>query len=64
MIDEMEVVDPCIVRLRDGRSMDYSEYGAADGYPIVNAHVGRACRLDGSRRRCSSGLPVWLKLLK
>jgi pimeloyl-ACP methyl ester carboxylesterase len=46
MIDEMEVVDPCIVRLRDGRSMGYSEYGAADGYPIVNAHVGRACRLD------------------
>ena len=46
MINEMEVVDPCIVRLRDGRSMGYSQYGAADGYPIVNAHGGLACRLD------------------
>jgi pimeloyl-ACP methyl ester carboxylesterase len=45
MIDEMEVV-PYIVRLRDGRSMGYSQYGAADGYPIVNAHGGLACRLD------------------
>jgi hypothetical protein len=46
MIDEMEVVDPCIVRQRDGRSMGYSQYGTADGYPIVNAHGGLACRLD------------------
>ena len=26
--------------------MGYSQYGAADGYPIVNAHGGLACRLD------------------
>ena len=26
--------------------MGYSRYGAADGYPIVNAHGGLACRLD------------------
>jgi len=35
-----------IVRLRDGRSMSYAEYGSSDGFPIVNAHGGLACRLD------------------
>jgi pimeloyl-ACP methyl ester carboxylesterase len=35
-----------IVRLRDGRSICYAEYGTADGFPIVNAHGGLACRLD------------------
>ncbi|MDT5280715.1 MAG: hypothetical protein QOJ20_1910 [Mycobacterium sp.] len=45
MIDEMEAV-PRIVGLPDGRSMGYAQYGAADGYPIVNAHGGLACRLD------------------
>lgn len=34
------------IRLRDGRSMAYSEYGAPDGFVVVNAHGGLACRLD------------------
>src|SRR5262245_51556884 len=34
------------VRLKDGRSINYAEYGSADGYPIVNAHGGLACRVD------------------
>jgi pimeloyl-ACP methyl ester carboxylesterase len=35
-----------IVRLQDGRSMSYAQYGSPDGFPIVNAHGGLACRLD------------------
>jgi pimeloyl-ACP methyl ester carboxylesterase len=35
-----------VVRLRDGRSMGFAQYGARDGFPIVNAHGGLACRLD------------------
>lgn len=34
------------VRLRDGRSMAYAQYGADDGAVVVNAHGGLACRLD------------------
>ena len=33
-------------RLRDGRSLGYAEYGNPDGFPVVNAHGGLACRLD------------------
>jgi hypothetical protein len=40
----MQVVDR-IVRLPDGRSMGYAQYGTRDGFPIVNAHGGLACRL-------------------
>jgi pimeloyl-ACP methyl ester carboxylesterase len=35
-----------IVRLLDGRSVSYAQYGTPDGFPIVNAHGGLACRLD------------------
>lgn len=35
-----------VLRLRDGRSLGYAEYGVPDGYPIVNAHGGLACRFD------------------
>jgi len=35
-----------IVRLLDGRSVSYAQYGQPDGFPIVNAHGGLACRLD------------------
>ena len=34
------------VRLRDGRTVAYAQYGAPDGVVIVNAHGGLACRLD------------------
>jgi pimeloyl-ACP methyl ester carboxylesterase len=34
------------VRLADGRSVCYAQYGAPDGAVIVNAHGGLACRLD------------------
>ena len=35
-----------VVRLRDGRSMGYAQFGAPDGFVIVNAHGGLASRLD------------------
>ena len=35
-----------IVRLLDGRSVSYVQYGQPDGFPIINAHGGLACRLD------------------
>jgi pimeloyl-ACP methyl ester carboxylesterase len=46
MIGGMQVAVDRIVRLRDGRSMGYAQYGTRDGFPIVNAHGGLACRLD------------------
>ena len=46
MIDAMQVVVHRIVRLRDGRLMGFAQYGSLDGFPIVNAHGGLACRLD------------------
>lgn len=35
-----------LICLRDGRSMAYAEYGTPDGFVVVNAHGGLACRLD------------------
>lgn len=35
-----------VVGLRDGRSMSYAEYGDPEGFAIVSAHGGLACRLD------------------
>ena len=35
-----------VIRLNDGRSLGYAEYGKPDGFPVVNAHGGLACRLD------------------
>ena len=42
----MEVTVDHVVRLRDGRSMGYAQFGAPDGFVVVNAHGGLACRLD------------------
>jgi pimeloyl-ACP methyl ester carboxylesterase len=46
MIDSMQLDVDRIVRLLDGRSVSYAQYGSPDGFPIVNAHGGLACRLD------------------
>ena len=46
MIDSMQPTVDRIVRLLDGRSVSYALYGSQDGFPIVNAHGGLACRLD------------------
>lgn len=35
-----------VVELRDGRALCFAEYGAPDGFPVINAHGGLACRLD------------------
>jgi pimeloyl-ACP methyl ester carboxylesterase len=35
-----------LVRLRDGRRLSYAQYGDPDGFVILNAHGGLACRLD------------------
>lgn len=35
-----------VAGLRDGRTMSYAQYGDPDGFPVVNAHGGLACRLD------------------
>lgn len=35
-----------VIRLRDGRRLSYAQYGDPDGFAIVNAHGGLACRLD------------------
>ncbi|HZN79264.1 MAG TPA: alpha/beta hydrolase [Mycobacterium sp.] len=42
----MQCVVDRVVRLPDGRSMGYAQYGSDGGFPIVNAHGGLACRLD------------------
>src|ERR1700712_2237228 len=34
------------VRLRDGRRLSYAQYGDLEGFPVLNAHGGLACRLD------------------
>jgi pimeloyl-ACP methyl ester carboxylesterase len=46
MIGGMRLGDDRVVRLRDGRTAGYAQYGAPDGFPVVNAHGGLACRLD------------------
>lgn len=35
-----------LVHLRDGRRVSYVEYGDPDGFAVLNAHGGLACRLD------------------
>lgn len=42
-----------VVRLRDGRRMSYAEYGDPNGFPVLNAHGGLACRVD-----VSAGAPI------
>jgi pimeloyl-ACP methyl ester carboxylesterase len=38
--------DDHVVRLRDGRSLGYAQYGRPDGAVVVNAHGGLVGRLD------------------
>lgn len=35
-----------VVRLNDGRQLSYVQYGAPDGFVVLSAHGGLACRLD------------------
>lgn len=35
-----------LVRLKDGRRLSYAQYGDPNGFPILNAHGGLACRFD------------------
>ena len=35
-----------VIGLRDGRRLSYAQYGDQDGFAILNAHGGLACRLD------------------
>ncbi len=35
-----------VAGLRDGRTLSYAQYGDAEGFPIVSAHGGLACRWD------------------
>jgi hypothetical protein len=42
MIDSMQPTVDRIVRLLDGRSVSYAQYGSPDGFPIVNVHGGLA----------------------
>ena len=46
MIVQVQTTIDHVVRLRDGRSMGYAQYGDPNGFPVVNAHGGMACRLD------------------
>jgi pimeloyl-ACP methyl ester carboxylesterase len=46
MIGRVDVTVDRLIRLRDGRKMAYAEYGTPDGFVVVNAHGGLACRLD------------------
>ena len=38
--------DDHVARLQDGRIIGYAQYGDPNGFPVVNAHGGLACRLD------------------
>jgi hypothetical protein len=38
--------DGHVVRLRDGRSLGFAQYGRPDGVVVVNAHGGLVGRLD------------------
>ncbi|WP_319436569.1 alpha/beta hydrolase [Mycobacterium sp. RTGN5] len=43
------------LRLRDGRSVCYAQYGASDGAVVVSAHGGLACRLDVAAADAAAG---------
>ncbi|BDX32292.1 alpha/beta hydrolase [Mycobacterium antarcticum] len=42
----VEPTNAHVVHLQDGRRMGYAQYGDPDGFVIVSAHGGLACRLD------------------
>jgi pimeloyl-ACP methyl ester carboxylesterase len=46
MMIDVRRPDDHITRLPDGRTIGYAQYGDPNGFPIVNAHGGLACRLD------------------
>jgi pimeloyl-ACP methyl ester carboxylesterase len=41
-----DLVNDHVIRLRDGRRMGFAQFGNPDGFVVVNAHGGLACRLD------------------
>ena len=45
-VAEHRSVDDHVLRLRDGRSLGFAEYGRPDGVVVVNAHGGLVGRLD------------------
>jgi pimeloyl-ACP methyl ester carboxylesterase len=46
MMVTMEARVDHLARLRDGRVIGYAQYGDPDGFPVINAHGGLACRVD------------------
>ena len=46
MMVGMRSPDDHVARLTDGRIIGYAQYGDPNGFPVVNAHGGLACRLD------------------
>src|ERR1700756_3649220 len=42
----MEAPVDHVTRVRDGRVIGYTQYGDPDGFPVINAHGGLACRTD------------------
>lgn len=45
-VAELRSADDHVVRLRDGRSLGFAEYGRPDGVVVVSAHGGLVGRLD------------------
>jgi pimeloyl-ACP methyl ester carboxylesterase len=45
-MDRMQSSADLTIRLKDGRSLGWVEFGDPEGFPVVNAHGGLACRLD------------------
>jgi len=39
-------VSAACVRLHDGRTLGYEEFGDPGGFPVLNCHGGLLCRLD------------------
>ena len=46
MMVGMRGPDDHVARLQDGRIIGYAQYGDPNGFPVVNAYGGLACRLD------------------
>jgi pimeloyl-ACP methyl ester carboxylesterase len=45
-MDNMQTSADLAIQLKDGRSLGWVEFGDPDGFPVINAHGGLACRLD------------------
>jgi pimeloyl-ACP methyl ester carboxylesterase len=60
-VSDDRCVSSHVVRLEDGRSLGYAQYGAADGFPVVSAHGGFACRLDvAAADPVATATGIWL----